>query len=132
MREPPNYNVDTGDDGRFEENKTRFNYANKHYQQQRSQPLMDFAQGFNYRSLIGQEVSDGLLRKGDQTSQGFIWDSSDEGVVIYNREHGDREPRYRTIKWGGNIRVKEQNPTGQLVGKIAKGKASRFGRGERK
>ena len=58
----------------------------------------DLAQEYDFHALIGQDVSDGLLRMGDQTSQGFIWDFNDEGVVIYNREHGDAQPRYRTVK----------------------------------
>lgn len=93
----------------------------------RAENGQDLSEGYNYRSLITLSVTDNLLRKGDQTSQGFIWDCNEDGVVIYNREHGDAQPRYRTIQWGQNIRIKEQNPTGALVGKIAKGKATKLG-----
>lgn len=72
---------------------------------------------YDYSELRGIEpITDPFVRKGDLTLQGYVWDDSPAGIVIRSSSRHTEETTYRTIKWGEELRIQRQNPTGTVVG----------------
>lgn len=84
---------------------------------------------YDYSELREVElVSDSLLRMGDRLGQGFIWDVSEEGLVLRHEPRSvTGKPYYTTLGWGESLKVKVQNPTGALVGIVTEEGIRRIG-----
>lgn len=84
---------------------------------------------YDYSELREVEpVSDSLLRMGDRLGQGFIWDVSEEGLVLRHEPRNvTGSPYYTTLGWGESLKVKVQNPTGTLVGIVTEEGIRRIG-----